>query len=378
MPDAVALASPVREREPAAIRCSCRVVARTALARGPGFAGVPSETTEVERKVEAADDGAAAVRREITEDVVQELVLGAQPQLARNTVDWYIGSVRRDEALQLCEAFGIARRKVVRVEDALFDADETREPAFPTNAAVAVEAEAQALLFHSQRRFRSGLAHDVMEPMRPLADAWILDLLERQTFSQHDFVETRQGVCRLAPPLPQALLAMAPTWLERALPLASWLATALDKYDELGTSLKRLRPLPAATPVEERLSLMPRCQGCGVELREYRRKHCADCALVLRDASLPLAIAAGQSALTRARAAGHDPSQSRKARRARGRAVAQRHVEARAWRRTRTQMSEDRKTFQRDVLPVLQQLDVARLGRVPGRGVTADGVSRRA
>ena len=221
-------------------------------------------------------------------------------------------------------------------------------------------------LLHSQRRFRNGLAHDLMEPMRPLADAWILDLLERRTFSQHDFVETRRGICRLAPPLPQAVAAMAPIWLERALPLASWLAKALGAYDESGVQSTRPSPLPSLTPVEERLSLMPRCHGCGTELREYRRKHCANCAATLRDASLPVVIAAGQSALRLARAAGHDPSQSAKARRARGRAVAQRHVEARAWRRTRTQMSEDRKTFQLDVLPVLQKLDVAELSRLTG------------
>ncbi len=54
-------------------------------------------------------------------------------------------------------------------------------------------------VLHTDKRYRGSLAHDVMEPVRPLADRLILELIEDRTFRRGDFFETREGVCRVGP-----------------------------------------------------------------------------------------------------------------------------------------------------------------------------------
>jgi CRISPR-associated protein Cas1 len=50
------------------------------------------------------------------------------------------------------------------------------------------------------------LALDYMEPMRPVVDRAILQLIEHETFTGADFTIQDNGVCRLNPEL-------APVWL---------------------------------------------------------------------------------------------------------------------------------------------------------------------
>jgi CRISPR-associated endonuclease Cas1 len=51
-------------------------------------------------------------------------------------------------------------------------------------------------LFHADEANRQSLAADVMEPVRPHVDAFVLNLVRTRTFSAKDFAETREG----APP----------------------------------------------------------------------------------------------------------------------------------------------------------------------------------
>jgi hypothetical protein len=53
-------------------------------------------------------------------------------------------------------------------------------------------------LFYADEANRQSLAADVMEPVRPHVDAFVLNLARTRTFSAKDFAETREGACRLA------------------------------------------------------------------------------------------------------------------------------------------------------------------------------------
>jgi CRISPR-associated endonuclease Cas1 len=67
-------------------------------------------------------------------------------------------------------------------------------------AALAVGCDPGLGIMHADLRSRDSLACDLMEPVRPVVDAWALDLLESRTFRRSDFFETREGVCRIMPP----------------------------------------------------------------------------------------------------------------------------------------------------------------------------------
>lgn len=48
-------------------------------------------------------------------------------------------------------------------------------------------------LMHSDRRYRGSLATDVMEPVRPIADGVILDLLDKEQLRRGDVFENRKA-----------------------------------------------------------------------------------------------------------------------------------------------------------------------------------------
>jgi len=56
-------------------------------------------------------------------------------------------------------------------------------------------------MLHADFPFRPSLAADLMEPLRPHVERQVLRMLRSRTFSAQDFFETREGQCRLVPPL---------------------------------------------------------------------------------------------------------------------------------------------------------------------------------
>jgi hypothetical protein len=67
-------------------------------------------------------------------------------------------------------------------------------------------------IFHVDQRDRGSLALDLMEAVRPLVDSYVLALLTQRTLSARDFVETRQGACRLKPRLAGQVAETLPAW----------------------------------------------------------------------------------------------------------------------------------------------------------------------
>lgn len=56
-------------------------------------------------------------------------------------------------------------------------------------------------LMHKDKRYRPSLASDLMEPVRPMADRIVFELLQDRELVRGEVVETREGVCRLGPRL---------------------------------------------------------------------------------------------------------------------------------------------------------------------------------
>jgi hypothetical protein len=80
---------------------------------------------------------------------------------------------------------------------------------------------------HVDSRSRDSLACDLMEPVRPNVDAYILDWLTHRLFQRKDFFEMADGTCRLMAWLCVQLSQTARTWAHAVAPWAELVARTL-------------------------------------------------------------------------------------------------------------------------------------------------------
>ncbi|MDQ2889966.1 MAG: CRISPR-associated endonuclease Cas1 [Gemmatimonadota bacterium] len=175
-------------------------------------------------------------------------------------------------------------------------------------AAVAVGCDPELGILHSDKAGRSSFACDLMEPVRPQVDAFVLHLLETRSFLKSDFFETREGVCRVMPPLTEALAQTGADWAKRIAPIAERVAGLLAASADLelrlvGSARTSQTPRkPYRTPLTQRnrsktgrsemtrnqnwgdrgvpvsltVVLPSRCKECGTDVPK-RRAVCDEC-----------------------------------------------------------------------------------------------------
>jgi CRISPR-associated endonuclease Cas1 len=141
---------------------------------------------------------------------------------------------------------------------------------------------------HRDLAGRDSLACDLMEPIRPQVDAYVLDLLARDVPLRREwFFEQRDGNCRLMGSFVALLADTAPMWARAVAPVAERVAQMLWTTVQKPTSESRLparltqrhrRQAHYETPsaVEERSATFPTCPGCGTPLKR-RTTRCAAC-----------------------------------------------------------------------------------------------------
>ena len=79
-------------------------------------------------------------------------------------------------------------------------------------------------MLHYDTANRDSLAADLMEPLRPVIDRYVLDLIASHVFTRHDFLETRRGQVRILPPLTHHLAATLRRWETEVAPWAEFVA----------------------------------------------------------------------------------------------------------------------------------------------------------
>jgi CRISPR-associated endonuclease Cas1 len=200
-------------------------------------------------------------------------------------------------------------------------------------------------IVHVDAKARDSLALDLLEVVRPEVDRYVLDLLSRQFFTVADFVETREGNCRLAPPLAHELAATSQRWAQTVAPHAERVAHLLAD-----STSRRTRSTPLthtnrqpARPDGGRAARRPRsqpkpapamaatCRVCGAELVEKRRQLCPACWPRTRAALATERARNGRAAITAGRHDGVDPSHSPQAEAARAASLSARKREQLAW-----------------------------------------------
>lgn len=247
-------------------------------------------------------------------------------------------------------------------------------------------------LFHADEANRQSLAADVMEPVRPHVDAFVLNLARTRTFSANDFAETREGTCRLASPLTQELAPTMAHWAKLVAPYAESVARHVARLAKSGLGIAapigpkptvdrarvKVRVRPIAVPVVPKaVRSIPiamaanACRSCGAKLTIRKRLFCDECLPDRREEALGAVIpgfkAAGPAKIAAMRAAGHDPTTTPEAQRRRAATASQQRKAVAAW---RDDGSLDGVDFRRDILPKLQTLPVRVIAEAMGASIS--------
>jgi CRISPR-associated endonuclease Cas1 len=222
-------------------------------------------------------------------------------------------------------------------------------------------------IVHADAKGRQSLALDVMEPVRPEVDAFVLDLVERRTFRKVEFIETSDGHVRLRSPLTHELAETMPQWAKSLGPITEHVAHAFGKAMDGSYS--------AATPLTSRRL---RDAQAVVHARKVEATRRATAGRVLqRPASEPTALALWTcpdcgKAVTNPRhvrceaCIAADPAQAPEIRGRRGAAIAARKRALTEWDKVNPDAVYDPELFLREILPRLGAVPLAEIMEAAG------------
>jgi CRISPR-associated endonuclease Cas1 len=156
-------------------------------------------------------------------------------------------------------------------------------------AAAALGLDPGLGFIHNDAPARDSVACDLMEPVRPLVDAYVLEWITREPLKREWFFEQRDGNCRLMASLAVRLSETAPMWARAVAPLAEWVARELwsrrrkPSCDTPPTRLTQSRKreakgAPSLPPAERAPRPLAVCRACGKDIKPGGR-HCAECAV---------------------------------------------------------------------------------------------------
>jgi CRISPR-associated endonuclease Cas1 len=197
-----------------------------------------------------------------------------------------------------------ANRKAERPVNALLNYVFSLVEAEAVLACHAVGLDPGLGVVHNDVKGRASLALDIMEPVRPQAEAFVLDLLAARTFRKAEFTEAPDGHVRLVAPLTHQLAESLPTWSTALAPVAEkvahMLGWSLEGRFNATTPLtsqkvraaqaavqarksqararvtrKPLRQTPA--PTRQKQAAFYSCTGCGGPVVNARHTRCAGC-----------------------------------------------------------------------------------------------------
>ena len=153
-------------------------------------------------------------------------------------------------------------------------------------AAVAMGLDSGLGVLHADTDARDSLACDLMEPIRPHVDAFVLGWLVRQPLRREWFFEQRNGNCRLMAAFAEQLAKTTPIWAHAVAPVtervvkALWSIAKAPKAARPATRLTQQHRREANGSFVESMPTAPRpprvCRSCGASMPSGDT-HCAAC-----------------------------------------------------------------------------------------------------
>jgi CRISPR-associated endonuclease Cas1 len=255
-------------------------------------------------------------------------------------------------------------------------------------ACLAVGLDPGLGVVHADYRSRDSLALDLMEPIRPHVDRYVLELLNGRTFRASDFHETRKGSCRILAPLSHELAQTAPDWATLIAPVAEKVARLLPDAPEAriervptpltgaNRSARQIRR-EQARPRPPRPKPMPECHRCGGPVPRRSRTYCDDCLPHYQREQYAHAFhGSGLAAIEERKASDGDPTHGAEAAARRATTNIIRKRQARDWDEAHGKLV-DLSAFQRDILPLIQDVPLSRLQRATGLSLRYVSLIRR-
>jgi len=192
---------------------------------------------------------------------------------------------------------------------------------------------------HRDAPYRASAALDAQEAIRPVADAFVLDLIRTRTFSRREFGELRSGQVRLSSSLARPLAHGALPMLESAVqPVVQEIVRVLAASS--GSPVRvRSRKAPMKLGVVQSGPILKQrseriasaCRMCGVVLDDTERSICDECLPDYDRERTEKLSAAGKATLAVMRASPDDPAYSEEARRKRAETSRATSSAMRAW-----------------------------------------------
>jgi hypothetical protein len=221
-------------------------------------------------------------------------------------------------------------------------------------------------IVHLDQRKRHSMALDLIEPVRPLVEAWTLDLLAQRSFRRSDFTETSDGHVRILAPLTHELAGSMSHWRKEIAPWAEKVAHLLGKAlkgeyvastpltggnqrsaqkkvqvrktkEAINKEIARSKTLrPKQRPSREYSKTLRNCVDCGGPLSRGAHLRCPQCWET-------------------------QPGQEIQTRKYRGEGIAKAREEDRRWRVEHSRERVDPDTFRMYILPGLQGVSLTRI-----------------
>ena len=233
-------------------------------------------------------------------------------------------------------------------------------------AAAALGLDPGLGVLHTDTTARDSLACDLMEPVRPQVDAYLLDWITRQSLNRGWFFEECDGNCRLMAPFAARLSETAPTWGRAVAPIAEWAAQMF--WDSICKPMRRIQTRPTRLTqrrksegrgrefiLDSRPAPSPEnvCHGCGASTKLGRL--CPKCGRAVSRGKLIELAKLGRLA------AQHPESRKKQAETQRRHQAAQR-----AWQSGPKSGWPDENTYSKEIQPQLVTVTIATLASTLG------------
>ena len=215
-------------------------------------------------------------------------------------------------------------------------------------------------VLHLDAPGRDSLAFDVMEPVRPEVDRFVLDLMAEATFSRKDFIERTDGSIKIGPALAQRLASTMPRWAKAIAPHAERVVhefgkAVVGKWEPRTPLTGRKAKASAAVVKARKADVVARANKANAARAKSQAGHTADFAQCV-DCGGPLA----RPQHVRCSACWENqPGQTREIRQRRGRAISEARTAQEQWKRGNPDAVVDREDFRHRVLPGLAAVPLA-------------------
>jgi CRISPR-associated protein Cas1 len=216
-------------------------------------------------------------------------------------------------------------------------------------AAAALGLDPGLGVLHADLANRDSLALDLLEPVRPQVDAYLLEWLTRQTLRREWFAEQGNGNCRLTASLAAQLSETAIVWGRAVAPVAEWVAQTLWNSSR--------KPAPPGHGFPTRLTQRRRSEGRGSHFISQRAsvpsppKVCPGCGANTSEGRLcpTCGRMVSREKLINLAKAGRVVAQAPEARLKRSESQRQHEAAKRSWRSTKLCAWPDKKTYLNEI-----------------------------